>query len=163
MSCLDTVRNNIRSAIADELTPLPACYCQRATSPKAAGLDMHDGPWPLQRCRDEIAVRRPATMAGTDTVVICSALLDHCTLVDDPARGWNEERVLCWIPESMTLAAIVIISLLVADTVLAVPVTIVMMGSGVILGAVVESLVNELGLDAVAEDPPRDRSTWLRG
>jgi hypothetical protein len=153
MSCLDTVRNNIRSAIADELTPSPACDCQRATSPKAAGLDMHDGPWPLQRCRDEIAVRRPATMAGTDTVVICSALLDHCTLVDDPARGWNEERVLCWIPESMTLAAIVIISLLVA----------VMMGSGVILGAVVESLVNELGLDAVAEDPPRDRSTWLRG
>lgn len=60
--------------------------------------------------------------------------------------GWDENQVLAWIPASGALAAVIVLGLLVADTVLPIPGTIVMLASGVILGPVVGSAVNAVGL-----------------
>lgn len=60
--------------------------------------------------------------------------------------GWDEERVLDWIPDSRALAAVIIVALLVADTVLPIPATLVMLGSGVLLGPVAGTALNATGL-----------------
>jgi len=60
--------------------------------------------------------------------------------------GWNEDRVVDWIPDAAVPAAILIVVLLVADTVLPIPATILMLGAGVLLGPVVGSVVNAVGL-----------------
>lgn len=60
--------------------------------------------------------------------------------------GWNEDAVTTWIPESTVLAAVVIIGLLAVDTVLPIPATILMLGSGAILGPILGAAVNAAGL-----------------
>lgn len=64
--------------------------------------------------------------------------------------GWDEDRVLTWIPRPGVLAALVVLGLLVADTVLPIPGTIVMLGSGVLFGPVVGSALNAVGLVGAA-------------
>lgn len=62
------------------------------------------------------------------------------------AVGWNEESVADWVPESALLAALAIGALLAADTVLPLPATILMLGSGAVLGPVTGGIVNAIGL-----------------
>lgn len=64
--------------------------------------------------------------------------------------GWDEERVLEWIPGAGAVAAIVVVGLLVTDVVLPIPATIVMLGSGVLFGPIVGSTINGIGLLAAA-------------
>lgn len=64
--------------------------------------------------------------------------------------GWNEDLVLDWIPGSAGMAALVIIALLTADTILPIPATIVMLASGAILGPIAGSIVNAIGLGVAA-------------
>ncbi len=64
--------------------------------------------------------------------------------------GWDENRVLDWIPESTVLAAFVIGGLLVADTVLPIPATILMLASGALFGPVGGAVVNGVGLFGAA-------------
>ncbi len=60
--------------------------------------------------------------------------------------GWDEDRVAEWIPESGLAAAAVIVLVLAGDTVLPIPATLVMLGSGATLGPVTGSIVNMVGL-----------------
>ena len=64
--------------------------------------------------------------------------------------GWDEDRVLEWIPDSRALAAVVVLSLLVADVALPIPATIVMLGSGALFGPLVGLALNATGLLAAA-------------
>lgn len=60
--------------------------------------------------------------------------------------GWDEDRVTTWIPESSVAAAFIVIALLIGDTVLPIPSTILMLGTGALLGPVVGWAVNGVGL-----------------
>ncbi|MGI9604493.1 MAG: TVP38/TMEM64 family protein [Acidimicrobiales bacterium] len=62
------------------------------------------------------------------------------------AMGWDENRVVSWIPESTWIAALVIVALIVADAILPIPATLLMLGSGALLGPVTGALVNAVGL-----------------
>lgn len=60
--------------------------------------------------------------------------------------GWDEDRVADWIPDSGVAAALVIVLVLAGDTVLPIPATLVMLGSGATLGPVTGTIVNMVGL-----------------
>lgn len=60
--------------------------------------------------------------------------------------GWDEERVTTWVPESSIAAAVIVIALLVGDTVLPIPSTILMLGTGALLGPIAGWAVNGVGL-----------------
>ncbi len=60
--------------------------------------------------------------------------------------GWDEERVTTWVPESSVAAAVIVIALLVGDTVLPIPSTILMLGTGALLGPIAGWAVNGVGL-----------------
>ena len=60
--------------------------------------------------------------------------------------GWDEERVTTWVPESSIAAAVIVIALLVCDTVLPIPSTILMLGTGALLGPIAGWAVNGVGL-----------------
>jgi len=60
--------------------------------------------------------------------------------------GWDEDRVTDWVPESSAAAAVIVIALLVGDTVLPIPSTILMLGTGALLGPIAGWAVNGVGL-----------------
>ncbi|MEM7094482.1 MAG: hypothetical protein AAF567_15880 [Actinomycetota bacterium] len=64
--------------------------------------------------------------------------------------GWDEDRVAGWIPDSTVAAAAVVIALLVGDTVLPIPSTILMLAMGALLGPIAGPIINAIGLALAA-------------
>lgn len=89
-----------------------------------------------------------AIEAKTRLALVLSAAVGMVIAVFLTAQllGWDENRVTTWIPESSLAAAVIVIALLVSDTVLPIPSTLLMLAAGALLGPVAGWAVNGLGL-----------------
>jgi uncharacterized membrane protein YdjX (TVP38/TMEM64 family) len=89
--------------------------------------------------------RRASVRRSLPAVVGVACLVSSVWLIVI-ALGWDEDAVVEAVPANRWLAAIVIVALLVADTVLPVPGTLLLLASGALFGPVAGSMVNAVGL-----------------
>lgn len=94
--------------------------------------------------------RRRALMREPLAAVLAVACAVTTLWIAATAIGWNDDALADSVPSSPWIAAVAIVGLLVADTVVPVPGTMLLLASGALFGPIVGPFVNAVGLVASA-------------